>query len=481
MQDLLFETVSRVIGILWLLQLSGCLVGPDYLKPKSATPEQFTGSVESGFNSADVDDVWWKTFGDARLATLIQEAITENRDVAVALARLNESRALRRESALQLTPSVQASADYVSQKIRNTQGSFLPGEDRTFESYEAGFDAQWELDFFGRLRRSLEANTAERDAAEANLSDVQRTVAADVARSYMELRGLQEQLRVAEHNAELQVETLRLVELRTSAGASSDLDVARSRSQLGITKAGIPSLQSAVKSAIFRIGVLTGRTPATFLEELSAPAQLPEYQGPVALSSPAELLRRRPDIRIAERKLAAETARVGISEADLYPRVTLVGSLGIGSRSAADLFESGNDTYAFGPSITWAAFDIVRVKARIDAADARTQAALASYEQAILRALEDVESAVAKVADERKRQAHLTDAAAQAARAVSLAAIQFRVGSIDLLTVLDVERVQLLAQGDLARSRTDLSVAMVTLFKALGGGWDNPNLEQKPA
>jgi outer membrane protein, multidrug efflux system len=458
------SALSALIGV-----MAGCAVGPDYIEPAQNMPDEYLAETIGGVSAENLDAEWWKSFGDQQLNDLVNEAIENNKDLSQALWRLNEARAVRREGRLGLFPSVQAVANYEATKLSSADRNMPSDADRTFENYEAGFDATWELDFFGRIRRYIEAAEADEDSATASLSDAVRIVVSEVARQYLELRGLQEQLRVAETNTRAQQNTFDLVEVRTNAGASSDLDVARSRAQLESTRALIPSLQADIRAATYSLAILTGKQPQTNGSKLLEAAPLPNYPWPLKVSSPGELLKNRPDIRAAERQLAAETARIGFVEADLYPRVTLLGSLGVSAARGSDIFD-GDDYYRFGPSITWAAFDWSRIRARVAAADARAQIALAEYEQTVLKALAEVETAAARVVGEKDRQLHLDTAAMNAARATELARTQFRVGTIDFLTVLDVERVQLRAEADLAISKTELSVALVAFFKALGGG-----------
>jgi multidrug efflux system outer membrane protein len=294
-----------------------------------------------------------------------------------------------------------------------------------------------------------------------------------VARNYFELRGAQNQLAVARHNAENQRQTLDLTHALLDAGRGTELDVARAEAQLNATLAIIPPLETTINRALYRLGVLIGQAPTALVEELSAPLPLPGLPELVALGQPADLLRRRPDIRVAERNLAAATARVGVATADLFPRVTLFGSIGVDVSSFVGLWTGGGDTFAIGPSIFWAAFDLGRVRARITAADARTEAALAQYEQRVLLALEETENSLVDFNRQQARRDLLGASALASEKAAALARLRYQSGVADFLTVLDAERTLLAAQDLLAVSETRTATALITVYKALGGGWEH--------
>ncbi len=348
----------------------------------------------------------------------------------------------------------------------------FPGGDRDREIYNAGFDAFWEIDLFGRVRRSIEARTAEVAASEATLRDVLVSLIAEVARNYFELRGTQHQLAVARRNADNQRQTLDLTIARLEGGIGTQLDTARARAQLDATQANIPPLEAAIRRAMHRLSVLTGHPPATLVTAFERPAPLPDAPKLVTLGRPEDLLRRRPDIRVAERNLAAATARIGVATADLFPRVTFIGSIALEASSFTGLGGSGSDTYSFGPSLRWAAFDLGRVRARIAAADARAEAELAMYERTVLRALEETENALVEFGRSQARRDFLRTSAEASEQAAGLARQRFEVGAADFLTVLDAERTMLEAQDRLARSETDAATALVAVYEALGGGWE---------
>src|SRR5437867_1912693 len=355
---------------------SGCAVGPNYKRPQTSVAASFANSLT---NVATADEAvlatWWKGFEDTRLNDLVDRAIAHNHDLRIATANLKGARALRRLTTYDLAPTVQGNAGYQNSLL--SKSAAPPGVsrgNREFELYDASFDATWELDLFGRVRRSVQAADAQFSATEATRLDVLVSVTAEVARNYLELRGLQNQLAVARKNADVQTETLRITQSRLEGGRGTEFDVSRSRSLLNLTLSTIPPLEAAIQKTIYRIAVLTGQQPTALTTELSPPEPLPSKMPALALGDPAALLRRRPDIRAAERSLAAATARIGVATADLFPRVTFVGSVGLQADTFGGLGRSGADTWNFGPRITWAALDLGRGHARIKAADARTEA-----------------------------------------------------------------------------------------------------------
>lgn len=454
--------------------LNACAVGPDYRQPPVANlPSEFANANRGEFSDRDLEVGWWKSFNDGQLVTLVDEALQHNYDLQAAQANLAEARALYLESGLSLLPTVTSHANYTEQK--RSVGSlnnraFVP---RELKLYNTGFDASWEIDFFGRVRRNVEATSTEVEAQEASLRDVRVSLIAEVARNYFELRGLQQQLAVAKQNADNQAQTLELTRVKLENGRGTELDTARATAQLETTRAGIPSLESAISQAIHRIGVLTGRMPAALTESLSQALPLPKAPDTLQIGNPAQLLQRRPDIRIAERSLAAATARIGVATADLFPRVTFVGSISLEASTLGAMVAPGAETYSVGPKISWAAFDLGRVYARIKAADARAEASLAQYQQTVLNALEETENALVSYNRERARRASLKAAVQASERANQLAHLRYQEGVSDFLTVLDGEQRLLQDQSQLAQSETSTATALTAIYKALGGGWQD--------
>ncbi|HEV7715207.1 MAG TPA: efflux transporter outer membrane subunit [Steroidobacteraceae bacterium] len=473
--------LAVVFGAVWL---SSCAVGPNYVKPDVPVEQKFEGTATPAGTTptAFSDDStilaqFWTQFGDDTLNTLVSEALTANHDLRIALARFTEARAARGESKFDLAPTITASGGYTEQRPDPITRSEIPGGE--IKLYNAGFDAIWELDFFGRIRRNIEATTADAQSAEANLHDAQIVVIAEVARTYFELRGQQSQLDVARRNVQNQRDTLNLTTARLDAGRGTELDTSRAQAQLSATLGTIGPLEAAVARSIHRLSVLTGREPTALTSTLTKTAELPPLPQVIAVGNPADLLRRRPDIRASERQLAASTARIGVAVADLFPKVTFTGSLGYAAVSSGDLGDRGTGTRLIAPGISWAAFDIGRVRAQIAGARARTDESLALYEQTVLRALEETEDALVTHARSRDSLEHLGDSARASATAARLARARFDGGIVDFIEVLDSERTQLEAEDRLAQSRTDTATSLIAVYKALGGGWQEAPIPRR--
>lgn len=459
--------------------LCACAVGPNYHRPVTPVPPQFANLGQPGFGGAEVESKFWTLFNDPKLTRLVDDALLENKDLKRARANLRASRAARRLAGFDLFPTVTAAGSYTHARESRNQ---LPAEispDRTIDDVDVGFDAFWELDFFGRVRRGVEAARAEEQASAAGLRDAQVTVTAEVARNYFVLRGLQEQLAVAIRNADNQNQTLKVTQARLEAGRGTELDTSRAEAQLKSTLASIPLLESSVATTIYRLSVLTGRLPDALTAGLQVPEPLRDLPSLNAVGDPATLLRRRPDIRIAERTLAASTARIGIAVGDLFPKVTFTGSIGYDATNFRGIGKSGSDTYSLGPSISWAAFDLGRVSTRIKIAHAQADADLAAYESSVLGALEETEDALITYGRAQSRRDLLTQAAKASERAADLASQRFQGGLTDFVNVLEAERDALAIQDNLAQSRTQTATSLIAVYKALGGGWVDEPLEAK--
>ena len=461
------------IAALVATTLAACAVGPNYKRPNTPVAQQFTGAEPSTYQTAQETPVqFWKQFDDETLDQLVSDALTANHDLRIALGHLVEARAARHESMYDLAPTVTASAGHTNELLPKVQAGFP----LTTSYYDAGFDATWELDLFGRVRRGVEARTAELQGAEASLEDAQVSVIAEVARTYFELRGQQTQLEVAQRNVVNQTDTLKLTQARESAGRGTELDTSRAQSQLSTTLSTIAPLQAAVARSIHRLSVLTGREPNA-LSDLLAPARdLPELPRITAINDPATLLRRRPDIRIAERQLAASTAQVGVAIGDYFPKVTFTGNFTYAAAAPSNLGSSPSRGYVIGPGITWAAFDLGRVHAQVAQAHARNDVALATYEKTVLDALEEAENTLITHARDRDSLTHVEAAAESSARAAKLARTRYEGGYVDFLEVLDAERTQLEAEDRLAQSRTETATSLIAVYKAMGGGWEQAPL-----
>jgi outer membrane protein, multidrug efflux system len=467
----ILRTLAWLLLAIALVVLTGCAAGPNYKAPKVAVPSAFSGGAETNLSTNETAITWWQGFNDPELNQLVDRALAGNHDLRIASANLREARALRRGTQFDLLPVAGGTASYTDERYSR---AFVPiaGSARGIELYDAGFDATWELDFFGRVRRSVQASTAEVQAAEANRRDVMVTLISEVARNYFELVGAQSELAVARRNSDNQRETLRITQAILEGGRGTDLDVARARAQMDNTLANIPPLEATISRSMHRLSVLIGQQPTALVPELKDATPDITLPPMVAISNPETLLRRRPDIRFAERSLAAASARIGIATADLFPRVTFNGAIGLEANTFAGLGKGGSDTWSFGPSITWAALDYGHVRSRMQAAGARSDAALATYERTVLTALEETEDVLVDYSRELARQDFLRESERASEVAATLARQRYENGATDFLTELDAERVLYEAQDQLAQSNTRTATALVAVYKSLGGGWE---------
>jgi len=462
--------VAAIVGTLWMF--SGCAaVGPDYVKPETATPEKWHTELRDGLRSQPMDSErlakWWQTLNDPVLTGLIEQAVTGNLDFRAATARLREARAKRGISGADRFPTINASGSATKTRSSESTGS---GIERNL--YSTGFDAGWEIDIFGGVRRSIEEADANVAASQEDLYDVLVSMAAEIALNYVEVRSFQTRLSIARANRDAQEETFRLVQNRYDAGLAAQLELEQSHFNLESTRAEIPSLNTGLEQAKNRLAVLLGRQPGDLPQEVAEHRPIPVTPIEIAVGVPAESLRRRPDVRRAEWELAAQTARIGVATAELYPKFSLLGSIGLESLSADNLFDISNRTYSIGPTFSWRIFDAGRVRQQIEVENARQEQALIQYEAAILTALEDVENALVAYADEQARRDNLDKASAAAERAVAQARNQYRAGLTDFQNVLDSQRSLLALQDQLAVSNGTVTSNLVRLYKALGGGWE---------
>jgi multidrug efflux system outer membrane protein len=471
---MVFKLIPRLIPLAVAATLAACAVGPDYHRPAVQTAPTFVEAEPGLYSTADSIGPFWGQFNDDLLNGLVIESLSANHDLRIALAHLQQARALRTQAKLDLLPTVTSQGGYTRQQYPAVE-SF--GEGTLQQSYyNAGFDATWELDLFGRVRRGVEASRAAVERQEATLHDAQVSVTAEVARTYFELRGEQAELAVLQRNAANQQQTVDLTNSQLDAGRGTELDTSRAKAQLDTTLATIPPLRASVEASIHRLSVLTGREPDALTAVLAPPGNLPELPQMAAVGDPAGLLRRRPDIRVAERQLAESTAQIGVAVGDLFPKVTFTGNFGFAAGDLAALGSSPTKTFLIGPSISWPAFDLGRVRARIAGARAGADADLAAYQQTVLKALEETENALVTHARARDRLVQLTAAAQESDTAAQIARARYEGGLVGFLDVLDAERAQLQAQDQLAQSRTDAATSLIAVYKALGGGWEGAPL-----
>jgi len=472
---------------------AGCAVGPSYYPPAADAPKHWSGSLAGGETPGPFDAArWWETLQDPVLNALIDRAVQSNHDLRIAEARLREARAARDVTAGDLWPAIRGRGAFTRTRSsrRNsgsqsagTAGNAASGGDTSYtktqtDLWQAGFDASWEIDVFGGTRRAVEAAGADTGAALEAKRDVLVSLLAEVATNYVELRGLQKRLAITKNTCATQADTLELTRDRSTAGLTSELDVLRADAQLKTTQSQIPGLESLAKHAMHRLGVLLGTDPGALLSELSADAPIPPLPPDVPVGLPSELLRRRPDVRTAERQLAAATARIGVAVADLFPRFSLTGSFGRQAEDARDLKIGVNRFWSFGPSVQWPVFEGGKILANIKVQSARQEQAAARYEKTVLVSLEETENALIDYSREQIRLKSLADATDANRVTVDLSKELYARGLTDFLTVLDAERSLYSSEDQLVQSRQTAVVNLIALYKALGGGWEVFEQEQ---
>ncbi|QBQ98858.1 efflux transporter outer membrane subunit [Paraburkholderia pallida] len=456
--------------------LGACTVGPDYVAPKTSLPPAYSEAAGAQATApSTAEAAWWTNFGDPVLNHLIDEARRSAPDLASAEARVREARAMRGVAGAADYPEVDAGAAYArthgsaNVPVGVPPGGLGPGIDGNL--WQAGFDASWEIDVFGGTRRGIEAANAAYEASVAGRGDAALLLTGEIARDYVVLRGAQRQLAVAQENLSIQRDTLALTRSQFDAGLASRLDVLRAQAQVEATEAEIPTFVVDARTAIYRIGALVGVPPESLLTELDAPQAIPTPVADVPVGLPSDLLQRRPDIREAERQLAAANARIGVAKADLYPHFYLTGAAGLESLDASTFLTAPSRYLSIGPSISWLVFDAGKVRFTIDAEQARTDAAAAQYQRVVLDALRDVETALVSYGQSKIRRERLAAEVAADRDAVGIAQRLYRQGLDDFLPVLDAERSLYVAEDKLAQTDRDTDIALVALYKALGGGW----------
>ncbi|MCD9032153.1 efflux transporter outer membrane subunit [Luteimonas sp. Y-2-2-4F] len=470
--------VNRALAIALAAALSACAVGPEHVRPAPPTladafrdPVDGVPAADASAAPAAADAAFWNAFDDPLLDALVGEALARNHDLQAALARYDQANALLRGARFDFLPTVVAQGEAASTRASASQAPGEGREARDADGYSAGVAASWELDLFGRVRRNVEAGRADAAAQAADLQALQVAIVGEVVATYVEVRGLQERLRVARGNVDNQADTLRLVEARVAAGGGSDFDSARARAQLDTTRATVPALEAALGAAVHRLGVLTGQPPDAWAPRLAAARPLPALPAGPDPDSPGGLLRRRPDIAAAEQRLHAATARIGVATADLFPRFTLSGLIGSQAVDTSRLFERDSETRLVALGIDWSFLDVGRVLARIAAAESGADLALAEYRQVVLLALEDAGNALVRYERSREEDALLERAARDSARAAELARLRFDAGAAGLLDVLDAERTRLQAEDAFAAARARSVAAAAGVYRSFAGGW----------
>ena len=463
--------------------LAGCTVGPDYRPPATAVPQHYLEPADGGLSSAELAH-WWRSFSDPELSSLVERAVALNLDVQTAAARIREARAREVVAGASSLPEINAQASATRQRISESAipippgtapgggspgGTFgLPGTE--FNTFRVGLDASWEVDLFGGTRRGIEAASARTQSAIWSRRDLQASTAAEVATAYLTLRTLQERIANAERDVARQSRLERLVGARYRGGLTTGLDLQQQRSERATSAAELPTLRSQAQAEIHALGVLTGTTPEALAAELTPPKALPSPPI-VPAGLPSDLLRRRPDIRAAERQLAASTADIGVAVADLYPRFSLTAAPALVSTALSSLLEWGSRSFSVGGSLLWPLFNGGKTRGNIAVADARQEQALLAYRKTVLVALKDVEDALSPTTADRERLADLQQALGSATRAEQLSASRYRGGLVTYSDVLQNQGRRLTIEKQIIETKGALARDSVALFKALGGGW----------
>jgi NodT family efflux transporter outer membrane factor (OMF) lipoprotein len=466
--------------LLLVLFLTGCKVGPDYQRPQVTVPDAWRQAVVEDMDASSSSLIrWWTLFDDPLLESLIQRAATGNLSLKIAAARIEEAQALRGVARSGLLPQVDATGTAQAMRFSEATTPVTPTGDRTTGFYSVGAAASWELDVWGRIRRAMESADASLTASVEDYRDTLVILNAEIAATYVDVRTLQERIRYAEENAKAQSETLQLTRNLNSAGLVGDLDVSQAQLNLSRTRSTIPRYQAALEQAINRLGVLLGLSPQALHGELQQPAPIPQAPESILAGVPADLLRQRPDVRRAERLLAAQTARIGVATADLYPQFSLPGTLALEAFDPGNL-DGSSLAYAFGPTVRWTLFAGGRIRSTIRAEEARTEQALRAYEQSVLSALEETENSLVALARERYRQVEVIQARDAARTSVGLVKDLYRSGLTHFQNVLDMERSLAAEEDNLAVTRGTLAANAVAVYRALGGGWDPESTPPAP-
>lgn len=461
--------MRNVVALVVAVTLSACTVGPRYREPAVPLPSNFDRAEGAQFSAEPVAPELWRSFGEPELTALIERALRENRTVAQVRARLDEARALRGLTVFGLLPTVTAAADR-ERSDPSSLDPFLPSGQAATTVYRAGFDASWEIDLFGASRRAASAARSETTAREGDLEATRASTAAEVAQAWFALRGAQARLDIGRRNLDNLRDNQRILAARLEAGRGTEFDVARAESLVASIAAQLPETEAEVTRQEQRLAVLVAMPVAELREKWLAPSRaVPNLAPIVAVGTPADWLRRRPDIRAAERRLAAATAKIGIEQADWLPKISLLGGFGYTAQTRDDLFDRSAERWRYGPSITWSFLDAGRVRQRVRAARARGAEALAAYEDTVLRALEETENAMAAYRAANESLAANEAGLDASRRAAEFARVRFDAGASDYVVVLDAERTLLEFESSTVQASVARATALAALNKALAG------------
>jgi NodT family efflux transporter outer membrane factor (OMF) lipoprotein len=458
-----------LLGIL----LSGCTAARrPYVQPLPPTPPEWSRDAGTAV-AIDPERLarWWEGFGDPILTQVLQQTAAGSLDVKTALSRVREARAQVMIARSNRMPAVSAGLSGAASHTSTEARGGIDTEDDVQQSFSVGLDAAWELDVFGERRSGIDAAVATVGAVSLDLADVLTSALADGASQYIGIRTLQERIHLAEQNARLQADTLEIAEFRVQAGLTTELDIHQARTNLESTRAQMAALQLELTQRIHALSVLQGATPTALVSALSVPRAIPSPPTDVGIGVPAEALRRRPDVRAAERRIAAQSFRADAAHARLYPRFSLAGSIGLETLNLARLFVPGAGFFRVSPSVNWNVFDRGQLKQNVLMADEQTTQASIHYETVVLHALQEVEDALAAYAQEQIRRDRLRDAVTAAQRTSDLVIQRYNSGLLDFRDVLDAQRSLVSLQDQLASSQSNVSTAVVSLYRAIGGGW----------
>lgn len=465
---------SNICGCLLALLLAACApVGPDYQPPASDLPDRFNTEQNAIIPPEPVETQgrWWNLFNDTLLTDLVNRALLANQDLRIAESRVKAARARYRLTSAEADPSLAATGSYSRSRRSENNGSTSSSRSDQ-DLFQAGFDAEWEIDFFGGRRRSVEAASATLSASEEDRRDILISLEAEVARNYFELRGSQRRLATARNNLIAQEKTLATVEGRFGLGLGSQLEVAQARTQKALLAAQIPALDKNIANSTGQLALLLNMQPAVLAPRLATPAISPQFPPFLATGLPSDLLRRRPDIRRAERELAAATAEIGVATADLFPSFSLSGLVGLQSGSLSDLISSGSRFWSFGPSFNLPLFNREKLKAALAISESQQEEMRAGYEKAVLSALIETENTLVLFSRELDTRDSLISAVQTGRQAVQLSEGLYKSGLTDLIDVLSNQRIQYQAEDQLIQSEQQLALTTIALYKALGGGWE---------
>ncbi len=450
--------------------LPGCRIGPKYVRPEIVVDSNWNLPGDSTINQTRPDlKAWWKLLDDDVLNSLIDRAARKNLGLREAHARIMAARASKRIAVGQRFPDIDMSSDVTRQRT-----SAASGVEATVDSYTPGATASWEIDFWGKISKTIESASADVEASIESYNNVLIVLYADISRNYINVRTLQDRIRYTLSNIESQRRSVELTKAKRQVELIPELDVQQAELNLGQTEASIPSLQIQLNEAIHRLGILLGEFPTTLRKELLSSMKNIQLPDTLAIGIPMDLLRQRPDIRLAERELAAQTGRIGIARADLYPSFLLSGTLGFSSTvgSLSETFDSTNRVWSIGVPVTWNLFDGGRVRGTVELERARTERLLATYQRTVLEGYEEVENALVRYHEWNKRRQSLERAANAALKAVQFVTQLYDEGLVDFQNVLDAQRTLFRLQDDLAQSKGDIAFSFVQLYRSLGGGWE---------